>query len=308
MAVPIFQKFMLPVLKHARNGEIRIPDIMGDVARELELSDADLEQLVPSGTKTTFYDRIHWAKTYLKQAGLIQATKRSYFKITPAGAELLARNPLSIDILLLKTYPEFLRAREKRPDDEGIGTRDRDSKIAEVELETETPDEKMRAASRVINSTLGQDIIDRLRLAPPAFFERVVVQLLLAMGYGGTYAQAGKAIGRSGDNGVDGVIDQDTLGLDRVYVQAKRYAADVTVSAGDIRDFFGSLDMHKAAKGLFVTTSSFTKSANETADKLGKRIVLIDGNALAALMIRFNVGCHVEEVVEIKRIDEEFFE
>lgn len=134
------------------------------------------------------------------------------------------------------------------------------------------------------------------------------MQLLLDMGYGGTYAQAGRAIGRSGDNGVDGVIDQDTLGLDRVYVQAKRYAADVTVSAGDIRDFLGSLDMHKAAKGLFATTSTFTKSASETAEKLGKRIVLIDGTALAAFMIRFNVGCRIEEIVEIKRIDEEFFE
>lgn len=134
------------------------------------------------------------------------------------------------------------------------------------------------------------------------------MQLLLDMGYGGTYAQAGRAIGRSGDNGVDGVIDQDTLGLDRVYVQAKRYAADVTVSAGDIRDFLGSLDMHKAAKGLFATTSTFTKSASETAEKLGKRIVLIDGTALAAFMTRCNVGCRIEEIVEIKRIDEEFFE
>ncbi len=172
----------------------------------------------------------------------------------------------------------------------------------------QTPDDQIRSASRLINSALGQDIIERLRLAPSAFFERVIVQLLLAMGYGGTYAQAGRAIGRAGDNGVDGVIDQDTLGLDRVYIQAKRYAENVTVSAGDIRDFFGSLDMHKAAKGLFVTTSTFTKSAYDTAEKLGKRIVLIDGPALAALMIRFNVGCRVEEVVEIKRIDEEFFE
>lgn len=166
----------------------------------------------------------------------------------------------------------------------------------------------MRQTNQTIHVALGNDILDRLRLSKPAFFERVVVQLLLAMGYGGTLAQAGKAIGKSGDNGVDGVIDQDTLGLDRVYVQAKRYSEDITVGAGDIRDFFGSLDMHKATKGLFVTTSSFTKAAMETAEKLGKRIVLIDGRDLTKLMIRFNVGCRVEEVFEMKKIDEEFFE
>ena len=308
MAVPNFQKFMLPVLKGSAKGEVKLPDIASAVATELGLSDADLEELVASGTKTAFNDRIAWAKAYLKQAGLVSSTRRAFFSITPAGTALLESNPTSIDINLLKTFPEFMQAREKKLEDEGQNSQDRETRSVDADPEIETPYDKIRSASRLINSTLGQDIIERLRLAPPAFFERVIVQLLLAMGYGGTYAQAGKAIGKSGDNGVDGVIDQDTLGLDRVYVQAKRYAENVTVSAGDIRDFFGSLDMHKAAKGLFVTTSTFTKFATETAEKLGKRIVLIDGNALAALMIRFNVGCRVEEVVEIKRIDEEFFE
>ena len=307
MTVPNFQKFMLPVLKGSAKGEVKLQDISAAVAEELDLSENDLEELVASGTKTAFSDRIAWAKAYLKQAGLVQSTRRAFFSITPAGADLLTKNPTFIDINLLKTFPEFIRAREKKvgEEQEHLG---KSVSLLDVDADVETPDDKIRAASRLINSTLGQDMIDRLRLASPSFFERVVVQLLLAMGYGGTYAQAGKAIGRSGDNGVDGVIDQDTLGLDRVYVQAKRYAADVTVSAGDIRDFFGSLDMHKAAKGLFVTTSTFTKSANETAEKLGKRIVLIDDQKLAALMIRFNVGCRVEEVVEIKKIDEEFFE
>lgn len=143
---------------------------------------------------------------------------------------------------------------------------------------------------------------------PSSFFERVIVALLLAMGYGGSAKDAGRAIGRSGDDGVDGVIDQDALGLDRVYIQAKRYQRDNLVGPSAIRDFFGSLDMHKASKGLFVTTSSFSKSAYETAERLGKRIVLIDGSSLARLMIRFNVGCRPEEIVEIKKIDEEFFE
>lgn len=177
-----------------------------------------------------------------------------------------------------------------------------------VVVESQTPDELMRITNREINASLGQDIIDRIIVGTPAFFERVVVSLLLSMGYGGTLAEAGRAIGRAGDDGVDGVIDQDTLGLDRVYIQAKRYQLDNSIGPGAIRDFFGSLDMHKATKGLFVTTSTFTKSAIETADKLGKRIVLIDGRILAQLMVRFNVGCKVEEVFEFKKIDEEFFE
>ena len=179
---------------------------------------------------------------------------------------------------------------------------------AAVDADVATPRERIDAAVGELTDALTSDLLARVRMMDPTDFEDLIIRLLLAMGYGGTLAQAGKAIGRSGDNGVDGVIDQDTLGLDRVYVQAKRYAEDITVGPGDIRDFFGSLDMHKASKGLFVTTSSFTKAATETAEKLGKRIVLIDGRDLTKLMIRFNVGCRVEEVFEMKKIDEEFFE
>ncbi len=305
MPVPNFQAFMLPVLKQAQHGEVKVADISAAVAQELGLSESDLQELVPSGTKTTFYDRMNWAKTYLKQAGLVKSNRRAFFSATDHGKQVLNSGLKSIDINYLKKIPVFLEAREK--------SIEKDEETSSIEpltdiLGNNTPDEVMRSASRALNATLGNDILDRLRLSKPAFFERVVVQLLLAMGYGGTLAQAGKAIGKSGDNGVDGVIDQDTLGLDRVYVQAKRYAEDVTVGAGDIRDFFGSLDMHKATKGLFVTTSSFTKSATETAEKLGKRIVLIDGRDLTKLMIRFNVGCRVEEIFEMKKIDEEFFE
>ena len=219
----------------------------------------------------------------------------------------MASDVRRIDIKFLKQFKEFLDF-QKRTNSE-VESESTEAVVAENQApDSQTPDDLMRTTSRTIHAALGNDILDRLRISKPAFFERVVVQLLLAMGYGGTLAQAGKAIGKSGDNGVDGVIDQDTLGLDRVYVQAKRYAEDVTVGAGDIRDFFGSLDMHKASKGLFVTTSSFTKAAMETAEKLGKRIVLIDGRDLTKLMIRFNVGCRVEEVFEMKKIDEEFFE
>ena len=166
----------------------------------------------------------------------------------------------------------------------------------------------MRAAHKTLENQLGNDLLDRILSAPPDFFERLVVKLLTAMGYGGSTAEAARALGRSGDGGVDGVIDQDALGLDRIYVQAKRYARDNAVGSGAIRDFFGSLDRFKAAKGLFVTTSSFTNSARETADFLSKRIVLVDGVLLTKLMIRHEVGCRIEEALYVKRIDEEFFE
>ena len=167
----------------------------------------------------------------------------------------------------------------------------------------------MRLAHRQIESTLAQDLLERVRDAPPEFFERLIVVLLLSMGYGGSRAgKAGRTLGRSGDDGVDGVIDQDALGLDRVYIQAKRYAAANNIGAGAIRDFFGSLDRHKATKGLFVTTSAFSPSARETAEFLSKRIVLIDGDQLAALMVQHKVGCRIEDTLEIKRLDEQFFE
>jgi len=166
----------------------------------------------------------------------------------------------------------------------------------------------MRGAHRQIETALAQELLDRISKAPPEFFERLMVNLLRSMGYGGSTADAGRALGRSGDDGVDGVIDQDALGLDRAYIQAKRYTTGNNIGAGAIRDFFGSLDRHKATKGLFVTTSSFSSSARETAEFLSKRIVLIDGEQLTKLMIRYDGGCRVEESLNIRKIDEEFFE
>lgn len=307
MAIPDYQSLMLPVLQYSEAGEVKIGDVVDKIAFELQLNDDELAELIPSGKQTTYSNRVHWAKSYLKQAGLIQPTKRAHFAITQRGRDVLKSGVQRIDIKFLKQFSEFVDFQNRSNVDEETTT-----PILPVhdvqQFDSRTPDDLMRQTSLTIHAALGNEILDRLRISKPAFFERVVVQLLLAMGYGGTLAQAGKAIGKSGDNGVDGVIDQDTLGLDRVYVQAKRYAEDTTVGAGDIRDFFGSLDMHKASKGLFVTTSSFTKAAMETAEKLGKRIVLVDGRDLTKLMIRFNVGCRVEEVFEMKKIDEDFFE
>lgn len=307
MTVPDYQSLMLPVLVQSASGEVRIGDVVDRLADELKLSEDDLAELIPSGKQTSFSNRVHWAKSYLKQAGLVEPTRRAHFRITERGKEVLKSGLGRVDISYLKQFPEFIafqnRSSSGDDNDELIAS----PKYAVVD-ESQTPDDLMRITNRAINASLGQDIIDRIIVGTPAFFERVVVSLLLSMGYGGTFAEAGRAIGKAGDDGVDGVIDQDTLGLDRVYIQAKRYQLDNSIGPGAIRDFFGSLDMHKATKGLFVTTSTFTKSAVETADKLGKRIVLIDGRTLAQLMVRFNVGCRVEEVFEFKKIDEEFFE
>ena len=177
-----------------------------------------------------------------------------------------------------------------------------------LEDQKQTPYETMRMAYRQIETSLIHELLERIREAPPDFFERLMVNLLLGMGYGGSTENAGRTLGRSGDDGVDGVIDQDALGLDRVYIQAKRYAVGNNIGPGAIRDFFGSLDRHKATKGLFVTTSTFSSAAKETAEHLSKRIVLVDGDQLARLMIRHNIGCRIEETLHIKKVDEEFFE
>ena len=301
--VPDYQSLMLPVLRAATAGEQRIGAVVQRLGEELGLSEAARAALLASGRQTIFANRVHWAKTYLAKAGLVEATKRGHFRLTQRGADVLAASPERIDNRFLSRFEEFRQFsdRSAQPTDDEVVPEPADA--AE-----QTPDEIMRAAHRRIEAALAEDLLDGVRAAPPDFFERLIVNLLLAMGYGGSAADAGRALGRSGDDGVDGVIDQDALGLDRVYIQAKRYAAGNSVGPGAIRDFFGSLDRHKAAKGLFVTTSGFTSSARETADYLSKRIVLIDGEQLTRLMIRHNVGCRIEEVLHVKKVDEDFFE
>ena len=304
MAVPDYQSLMLPVLVASSKEEIRIGDVVNELAEELKLSPEERGELLPSGKQTLFSNRVHWAKTYLGKANLIEITRRGYFKITDRGRDVLRSQPARIDNKFLAQFSEFREFRER-----SSAGPEQTTELAIVlsDDHKETPDEIMRSAHRQIETSLAQELLERICKAPPAFFERLIVNLLLSMGYGGSTADAGRALGRSGDDGVDGVIDQDALGLDRVYVQAKRYTTG-TIGAGAIRDFFGSLDRHKAAKGLFVTTSSFSPSARETAEFLSKRIVLIDGGQLAKLMIRYNVGCRIEESLEIRKIDEEFFE
>lgn len=307
MAVPDYQSLMLPVLSEASkgDGEVRIGDVRIKIAEQLKLTPEDLEKRLPSGRQGVFENRVHWAKFYLGKAGLIESTRRGRFKVTARGQQVLDAHLERIDNDFLSQFDEFRQFVEKSGE---ATTQDHFPRAPAGASLTETPDEIMRAAHRRIEASLAQELLDRIRAAPPDFFERLIVSLLLKMGYGGTIADAGRAIGRSGDDGIDGVIDQDALGLDRVYIQAKRYASGSNIGPSAIRDFFGSLDRHKAAKGLFVTTSAFSYSARETAEFLSKRIVLIDGEQLTALMIRNDVGCRIEDTLHIRKIDEDFFE
>jgi restriction system protein len=301
MAIPDFQALMLPVLKASADGEVKISDVVGLLGNKLGLTEAELSELLPSGKQTTFANRVNWAKSYLGKAGLIDLTRRGHFVINNRGRTVLASPPPSINIKFLETFPEFKLFRDASDQPSDVAA------VSVANLKDLTPDEIIRSAHAELDKSLSAELLTKVLVAPPDFFERLVVQLLVAMGYGGSAADAGRALGKSGDGGVDGVIDQDALGLDRIYVQAKRYAEN-KVSAGDIRDFFGSLDRFKASKGLFVTTSSFSPAAKETADLLSKRIVLIDGHLLTRLMIRYDIGCRVEETIQIKKIDEEFFD
>lgn len=307
MPLPDYQTLMLPVLSTASRGEVRIGEVVDQLAEQLNLTPDERTALLPSGRQTIFSNRVHWAKTYLGKAGLIEATRRGHFKITARGEQVIAAHPERVDNAFLGQFDAFKQFKEKSAHN---GEKNQDEQPAPPALvnRTETPDEIMRVAHRQIELSLAQELLDRIQAALPDFFERLIVGLLLGMGFGGSAADAGRALGRSGDDGVDGVIDQDALGLDRVYLQAKRYATGNTVGSGAIRDFFGSLDRHKATKGLFVTTSTFSASARETAEFLSKRIVLIDGEQLTRLMIRHNVGCRLEDTLHIKKIDEEFFD
>ncbi len=304
MPIPDFQSLMLPVLKAAAQGEVKLSDVTAKVSLDFRLTDEETEQLLPSGRLTTISNRTGWAKTYLAKAGLIETTRRGYFRVTDRGREVLAGNPALIDISFLSQFPEFQEFRKGEHADEPAGS---EQVRAALEGSNQTPDELLRDTHREIERNLRAELLDRVLAATPAFFERLIVGLLMAMGYGGSRDDAGRAIGKSGDGGLDGVIDQDPLGLDRVYIQAKRYKRDSPVAEPDIRGFAGSLESVKATKGVFVTTSYFTAPAAAFAEKIARRIVLIDGDQLARLMVRYDVGVRVEETLHLKKTDEDFF-
>lgn len=303
---------MRPFLQNAykahNNGqvnELKLRNVINQLAEQFNLTDEERTETLPSGRQSVLDNRVGWARTYLTKAGLLDVTRRAHFVITPRGIEAFKDN-VDINNDYLKRFDEFVAFKQKN--NEPTETQST-TVLPAAEAESDiTPDEALRSAYRKINNALAEEIIERTRKVTPAFFENLLIELLLAMGYGGTGEGAAHALGKSGDNGIDGVINQDPLGVDQIYIQAKRYAQGNNVGSGDIRDFFGALNLKKAQKGIFITTSDFTPSAMQTAKDLGMRIVLINGKELAKLMLRYNIGSRDEQVLHLKKIDEEFFE
>ncbi len=306
MQIPTYDTLMLPVLRHCAGQVWNMRDLVTRIGDDLGLSEAERSQQIPSGGSTILASRVHWAKTYLKQAGLVEQPKRSVVQITRTGRELLASNPSRIDGAVLRRFESFraFLGRTKASSDAASVTA-----VGAAAEASSTPDEQISAASKTLNEAVRDALLTRIMEATPAFFERVIVDLLLAMGYGGSRADAGEQLGGTGDGGVDGVIREDQLGLDRVYLQAKRYQPGKTVGSETVQGFIGALVNKSAQKGVLITTSSFSKAAIDAAKQSGAlRLVLIDGAELTNLMIRFNVGVRISRTIEIKRIDLDYFE
>ncbi|MDM0073970.1 restriction endonuclease [Variovorax sp. J2P1-59] len=311
MPIPDYQSVMLPLLRLAASGpEHRVREAVEKLAAEFQLSDSERAELLPSGTAPLFDNRVGWARTYLKQAGLLTSPKRGMFQITERGRSLIAENPSKIDVALLDRFDEFrsfrMRRREGSAETSGeprtIGTLE-----PQQELPTDqTPEDLLASAYRRLRSGLELEIIEQAKAATPAFFERLVIDLLVSMGYGGSREDAGRAIGKSGDGGIDGMIKEDKLGLDVIYVQAKKWEG--TVGRPEIQKFAGALQGQRASKGVFITTSSYTREAIEYAGIINSKIILIDGQQLAALMVDHNVGVSTVGMYELKKLDTDYFE
>lgn len=301
MAIPDFQSIMLPLLKYLGDEkEHHRLEINDALAQQFKITPEERKELLPSGRQFTFDNRMSWARTYMKKGGLIESTRRAYFKITERGLQVLREKPQEINIRFLKKYPEFKEFQalksKKEQEEHGEGVAGKDFL---------NPEESIERNFQRLRQELALDIIQQVKNCSPAFFEKLVVDLLISMGYGGTRKDAGEAIGRSGDEGIDGIIKEDRLGLDIVYIQAKRW--ENPVSRPEIQKFAGALQGQKARKGVFITTSSFSMDAREYASKIENKIVLIDGEELAGLMIDHGVGVVTSASYEIKRIDQDYF-
>lgn len=304
MAIPDYQTLMLPVLTVAAEGETRVPVAALKIGDRIGLTEEEREEMLPSGRQRLLHNRVHWAKFYLSKAGLIDSPKRGAFIASEAGLELLATKPERIDVELLKTYSSFAEFYGQA----GSGAEPDQASAAVAATASEaTPEEQIDAAHAVLTTALQAELLQRVLEQSPSFFERLIVELLVAMGYGGSHEDAARQLGKSGDGGIDGVIDEDRLGLDRIYVQAKRYADGSSVGRPEVQGFVGSLVGLGATKGVFVTTSVFSKQALEYARGLQQRVVLIDGMRLTDLMEEFGVGVRTARVIEVKRVDEDFF-
>ena len=298
MPIPDYQALMLPLLKILSKGEeLHLSPLVEVLSDQFNLSESERKQLLPSGQMTTIKSRSGWARTYLKKAGLIEQPKRGFVKITHRGIEVLGKNLERIDVRFLEQYPEFIAFRD-------AGKTEVETQTVNITIEI-TPEESMENAFYKLNSQLSTDLLEIIKSSSPSFFERLVVELLLAMGYGGSRVEAGRAIGQSGDGGIDGIIDEDKLGLDSIYIQAKRWEG--SVGRPEIQKFVGALQGNRAHKGVFMTTSDFTKEAQEYVKNISNKVVLVNGFTLAKLLIENDVGVSTTSTYKIKKIDSDYF-
>ncbi|PXX12645.1 restriction system protein [Nitrosomonas ureae] len=300
MPIPDFQSIMLPLLCLANDEEIwTLGDARKSLAAVFELSNEELGELLPSGRQRRFDNRVAWAKVYLEQAGLLVSPKRGRYQITPEGMAFLATNPNKITIAALNQFEKFrtfrLSAKTNKNGQEVIFSPE----------PTETPEELLEQSYQRINEELAGSLLEQVKQCSPTFFENLVVELLLKMGYGRNRVEAGKAIGRSGDEGIDGIISEDRLGLEAIYIQAKRWTG--CVGRPEIQKFVGALHGKRARKGVFITTSTFSSDARDYVSHIDPRVVLIDGAQLSEYMIEHNLGVSVKAIYEVKRIDTDFF-
>jgi len=290
---------MLPLLHCISDGqEHSIQELVNDLAKQFSLTEEELNAVLPSGRQTVFYNRVGWARTYLAKAGLIEMTRRSYYRITERGKQVLARNPSRIDMKFLEQFPEYVEFRERG----GSRRRARETPSGE---EKRTPEEILEDAYEEIRDGLAQELLGLVKQSSPSFFERLVVELLVKMGYGGSRRDAARAVGQVGDEGIDGIIDQDRLGLDTIYIQAKKW--DNVVGRPEIQKFVGALMGKRAKKGIFITTSSFSAEAMNYVSSIDAKIVLIDGKRLAELMIDYDIGVTTVTTYQLKRVDYDYF-
>ena len=300
MAIPDYQSILLPLLQACADGKEHTKhELLPLLARQFGLVEEDLAIKLASGKQGMFDNRVGWAKTYLKQAGILENLRRGIFRITARGLHVLNENPASLNVKFLERFPEFVVFHAGKQRDE--------SKLVEsILVSSETPDELIAGGYKQLREALAIDLISRIKSVSPSRFEELVVELLLKMGYGGTQEDAGRVVGKSGDGGIDGIIHEDRLGLDVIYIQAKRWEADV--GRPEIQKFVGALAGNKASKGVFITSSGFSTGAREYAAHVNHRVVLIDGAMLAELMMDYDLGVSVKEVYTVKRLDTDYFE
>jgi restriction system protein len=301
--IPDYQSLMLPLLKLVSDRqEHKYRDLIENLAAEFQVTDEERKELLASGNQAIFDNRVGWAKTYLKKAGLLDSPKRATFVITQIGLDTLKKNPDRVDAKYLRQFPAFLEFQNASRNDN-----ETEEEIIIVETNEQTPEENLDKAYQRIRKSLASELLNRVVELSPTFFERLVVELLVKMGYGGSIKDAGKAIGKSGDEGIDGTIKEDKLGLDIIYIQAKRWRPGNVVGRPELHKFVGALAGQGAKKGIFITTSNFTKEALEYTPKNETKIVLIDGEQLAQLMIDYNLGCTTQQIYELKKIDSDYF-